>query len=92
MAMRPAPLRRTATVVPTPASKPKPVVNLEDWDAKTQLNESVLRTVHKIEVASKNVPLPLKVRHILLPSFVCLMLEKSSLALKTRTHLARPRL
>ncbi|EIN11167.1 Sec34-domain-containing protein [Punctularia strigosozonata HHB-11173 SS5] len=59
---RPPPLRRstTAAAAATPPPKLKPVINLEEWDAKTQLSESALRTVHRIELASKKTPLPPK--------------------------------
>jgi conserved oligomeric Golgi complex subunit 3 len=58
-ATRNAQLRRGTPLSLTP--QPKPLISLEEWEAKAPLDDQQLSSVNAIKLASELVPLPLKV-------------------------------
>jgi hypothetical protein len=59
-AARPAQRRGTAPVLNTPQARP--ILNVEEWEAKAPLTDREITSVGILKAASEKAPLPYKVR------------------------------
>ncbi|TFK53805.1 Sec34-domain-containing protein [Heliocybe sulcata] len=59
---------RRAATPSAPSPHPKPVITLEEWEAKAPLGDLEIKSVNAIKAASERVPLPLKVHSPSRPS------------------------
>ena len=57
----------------------KPVISMEEWEAKAPLGEAETRSVNLIKGAAEKAALPLKVHRAIEYRFLCLNDHKSSL-------------
>ena len=58
-------MRRTTAMPSMPTPHAKPVITMEEWEAKAPLGEVELRSVNLVKAANEKTPLPSKVRELI---------------------------